>query len=126
MKRPRARVKTRGSSTPDAAVQPVPPTLLLLCLLLRSSWLTREGSRHGHRPPDASPGRTGSLAVSVGVGSWGSNSGSLASVVADFPVLAAEQRSAADDEMADPPSKAEAALRLQGRRGPPGELTPSS
>jgi hypothetical protein len=31
--------------TPDAAVRAVPPRLLLLCLLLGSSWLTVEGGR---------------------------------------------------------------------------------
>ena len=31
------------SSTPDAAVRAVPPRLLLLCLLLRGSWLMVDG-----------------------------------------------------------------------------------
>ena len=34
-----------GCITPDAAVRAVPARLLLLCLLLRSSWLTVEGGR---------------------------------------------------------------------------------
>jgi hypothetical protein len=34
-----------GCSTPDAVARPVPARLLLLCLLLRSSWLTVEGGR---------------------------------------------------------------------------------
>ena len=36
---------------PDAAVRAVPARLLLLCLLLRSSWLTVEDDRHS-APPD--------------------------------------------------------------------------
>jgi hypothetical protein len=36
---------SRGCITPDAVARPVPARLLLLCLLLRSSWLTVEGGR---------------------------------------------------------------------------------
>ena len=37
--------KARGCCCPEAAVRAVPARLLLLCLLLRSSWLTVEGDR---------------------------------------------------------------------------------
>ena len=50
----------RRRSCPKSAVRAVPPTLLLLCLLLRGSWLTVEGSRGRRRHSAASPGRTGS------------------------------------------------------------------
>ena len=57
----------RDSLCPEAAVRAVPERLLLLCLLLRSSWLTVEGDRHGgaagvlHR-------RGGRAVVAVSVG----------------------------------------------------------
>ena len=38
--------RQRGRSCPKSAVRAVPARLLLLCLLLRSSWLTVEGDRH--------------------------------------------------------------------------------
>ena len=37
--------RARCRFTPEAAVRAVPPRLLLLCLLLRRSWLTVEGGR---------------------------------------------------------------------------------
>jgi hypothetical protein len=40
------RRQLRGSFCPEAAVRAVPARLPLLCLLLRSSWLTVEGDRH--------------------------------------------------------------------------------
>jgi nitrogen-specific signal transduction histidine kinase len=43
----------------------VPPRLLLLCLLLRGSWLTVEGRRHGAAGVLHRRGRRAALAVSV-------------------------------------------------------------
>ena len=58
----------RGCSTPDAAVRAVPPRLLLLCLLLRSSWLTLEGGRQiGAAGLLHRRGGRAALAVSVSV-----------------------------------------------------------
>jgi hypothetical protein len=55
------RTGDRRCFCPEAAVWAVPARLLLLCLLLRSSWLTVEGDRQGRRRQSAaSPGRTGS------------------------------------------------------------------
>jgi hypothetical protein len=50
-------------STPGGAVRVVLGRLLLLCLLLRSSWLTVEGGRGRRRHSAASPGRTGRRGV---------------------------------------------------------------
>jgi hypothetical protein len=58
----------RGSSTPDAAVRVVAPRLLLLCLLLRSSWLTVESGRQiGGAGVLHRRGGRAAVAVSVGV-----------------------------------------------------------
>ena len=66
--RSRGSVVTHCSSTPDAAARPVPARLLLLCLLLRSSWLTVEGGRQiGAAGVLHSRGGRAALAVSVGV-----------------------------------------------------------
>ena len=55
-------------SCPEAAVRAVPARLLLLCLLLRSSWLTVEGDRHvGAAGVLHRRGRRAVVAVSVGV-----------------------------------------------------------
>jgi hypothetical protein len=54
--------------TPDAAVRVVPARLLLLCLLLRSSWLTVEGGRQiGAAGVLDRRGGRAALAVSVNV-----------------------------------------------------------
>ncbi len=61
----------RACLTPGAAVRVVPGRLPLLCLPLRSSWLTVEGGRGRRRRSAASPGRTGRRgrvgSVAVGV-----------------------------------------------------------
>ena len=62
--------------TPGATVRVVPARLLLLCLLLRSSWLTVEGRRHGAARVLHRRGRRAALAVSVSVGWRRSNSNS--------------------------------------------------
>jgi hypothetical protein len=75
--RPKGRCCERLRRCPDcpkSAARAVLPMLMLLCLLLRSSWLTLEGGPHGRRWSPASPKRTGRLAVSVSVGWWRSNS----------------------------------------------------
>jgi hypothetical protein len=62
-----ARVE-RSRFTPDAAVRAVPSRLLLLCLLLRSSWLTVEGGRQiGAAGLLHRRGGRAALAVSVSV-----------------------------------------------------------
>ena len=63
----------RGASCwfcPKSAVRAVPPRLLLLCLLLRSSWLTVEGGRHGAAGVPHRRGGRAPLAGSVSVGWW--------------------------------------------------------
>ena len=58
----------RGSSTPDAVARPVPARLLVLCLLLRGSWLTVEvGGQIGVAGVLHRRGGRAALAVSVGV-----------------------------------------------------------
>ena len=73
--RPRVRVVARlfgvrGRVCPKAAVRAVPASLLLLCLLLRSSWLTADGGRQvsAARVPHRRGGRA-AVAVSVGAAS---------------------------------------------------------
>ena len=51
---------------PEAAVRAVPARLLLLCLLLRSSWLTVEGDRHVGAAGVLHNHRGGRAAVAVG------------------------------------------------------------
>ena len=63
-----------GCLCPKSSVRAVPPRLLLLCLLLRSSWLTVEGGRHGAVGVRHRRGGRAALAVSVSVGWWRSNS----------------------------------------------------
>jgi hypothetical protein len=62
------------SSCPKSAVRAVPARLLLLCLLLRSSWLTVEGGRYVAAGVLHRRGGRAALAVSVSVGWWRSNS----------------------------------------------------
>ena len=52
--------RPRDSICPNPAVRAVPARLLLLCLLLGSSWLTVDGGCGRRRQSAASPGRTGS------------------------------------------------------------------
>jgi hypothetical protein len=66
--------RTYGCFTPDAAVRAVPPRLLLLRLLLRSSWLMLGGDRQiGAAGTAASPGRAGSLGCVDQRGCWRSS-----------------------------------------------------
>jgi hypothetical protein len=97
------------------------PRLPLLCLLLRSSWLTVEGGRHRRRRPDASPGRTGSLAVSVSVGSWRSNPSSRR-LVARLPssrMDAVVSRRRRDGSSSSNPRVCEPSIRARVARAPP-------
>jgi hypothetical protein len=58
----------RGPGCPKAAIPAVPARLLLLCLVLRSSWLTVEGGRHvGAAGGLHRQGGWAAVAVSVGV-----------------------------------------------------------
>jgi hypothetical protein len=52
--RRRSRAGARGCYMPlcDAAVRAMPARLLLLCLLVRSSWLPVEGDRHVGAPSE--------------------------------------------------------------------------
>jgi len=64
------RTEGRDCLCPKAAVRAMPARLLLLCVLLRSSWLTAEGGRDRRRHSAASPGRTGSRGRVGGRGWW--------------------------------------------------------
>ncbi len=57
----------RDSLCPIAAVLAIPGRLLLLCLLLRSSWLTMTAAARSRGQSAASPGRTAPVAEAVGV-----------------------------------------------------------
>jgi hypothetical protein len=62
------RRRSRDPVCPEAAVRAVPARLLLLCLLLRSSWLTVKGDRHvGAAGVLHRQGGRAAVAVSVGV-----------------------------------------------------------
>jgi hypothetical protein len=65
---PAPQTRGRGRSCPKAAVRAVPARLLLLCLLLRSSWLTVEGGRQiGAAGVLHRRGGRAAVAVSVGM-----------------------------------------------------------
>jgi hypothetical protein len=66
--------RSRGCLCPKSAVGAVPPRLLVLCLLLRGSWLTVEGGRHGAAGVPHRRGERAALAGSVSVGCWRAHS----------------------------------------------------
>jgi hypothetical protein len=72
-----------GWLTPGAAVRAVPPRLLLLCLLLRSSWLTVEGGRQTRAAGVLH--RRGGRAAFGRVGQRGLVASPLATLVARVP-----------------------------------------
>jgi hypothetical protein len=96
----RAKVR-RCPDCPNSAVRAVPPRLLLLCLLLRSSWLTVERGRHGAGGVVHRRGGGAALAVSVSVGWRRSNSNSRR-LVASFRVLRWMRWSRAGGEIGHP------------------------
>ena len=61
MKQPHETASTHGPITPGATLRVVPARLLLLCLLLRSSWLAAEGGRQVAPPECYIAGAEGQL-----------------------------------------------------------------
>ena len=59
--------RSRGRSCPKGAVRTMSARLLLLCLLLRSSWLTLEGGREVSRAGVLLRGGRAAVVLSVGV-----------------------------------------------------------
>jgi hypothetical protein len=70
-----------GCVCPEAAVRAVPARLLLLCLLLGSSWLTVDGGCGRRRQSAASPGRTGSRGRVGQRGWWRSKPAAVAAPI---------------------------------------------
>jgi hypothetical protein len=81
---------------------PCQPRLLLLCLLLRTLWLTVEGGRHGAAGVLHRRGGRAALAVSVSVGWWRANSQLSPPSSPDFRVLGRMPWSRAAGETARP------------------------
>jgi hypothetical protein len=98
-KQPRGRqvvawLRLSGGSSPGG-----PARLLLLCLLLRSSWLTVEGDRHvGARRSAASPGRSGRRGR---VGRRGCPDRSRAGV-SDTPITSIQTAANSPEELSGP------------------------